>query len=319
MIDRNMSESDRTANDAVSERTGDSEPLVSPSWLSDRLTAVDSDDPDLRLVEVDLNTDFYDEGHVPGAVSLDWQEDLRHDRRRDVLSRDALGELLGDLGIVPDTTVVVYGDNTNWFAAHFYWLLTYYGHDDVRLLDGGREHWIESGRPITTSVPDVSSRPYEPRGPYEDVRAYREDVDRAIDEQTTLVDVRLPAEYEGRLVAPPGMDEYAQRGGHVPSAVNVVWSANVAPSGRFKSREALAELYHRHGVTDQDSVITYCRIGERSSLTWFVLSELLEYPSVMNYDGSWTEWGNMIGAPIETGTEVDEGEPAVPNPWRRLF
>ncbi|QPV62620.1 sulfurtransferase [Halosimplex litoreum] len=278
-----------------------SDALVSPEWVDERLPAARSDDPSLRLVEVDLNTGFYDEGHLPGAVGLDWRSDLRHDRRRDVPSARAFADLLGDIGITEETTVVAYGDNANWFAAHFYWLLTYYGHDDAYLLDGGREHWVESDRPTTTEVPSFDSRAYRAAGPYEHVRAYRDDVARAVDDRTALVDVRLPEEFDGTVVAPPGMDEFAQRGGHVPGAVNVVWSENVAPDGRFKSRAELEAIYRDRGVTPDRSVVVYCRIGERSSLTWFVLSELLGYPSVRNYDGSWTEWGNLVDAPIETG------------------
>lgn len=282
-------------------RTGRSDALVSPEWVAERLPEARSDDPSLRLVEVDLNTGFYDEGHLPGAVGLDWRSDLRHDRRRDVPSARAFADLLGDHGIAEETTVVAYGDNANWFAAHFYWLLSYYGHDDAYLLDGGREHWVESDRPTTTEVPSFTARAYEPAGPFEHVRAYRDDVARAVDDRTALVDVRLPEEFDGTVVAPPGMDELAQRGGHVPGAVNVVWSENVRPDGRFKSRAELEALYRDRGVTPDRSVVVYCRIGERSSLTWFVLSELLDYPSVRNYDGSWTEWGNLVGAPVETG------------------
>ena len=288
-------------------RTERSDALVSPEWVAERLPAARSDDPSLRLVEVDLNTEFYDEGHLPGAVGLDWRSDLRHDRRRDVPSARAFADLLGDHGITEETTVVAYGDNANWFAAHFYWLLRYYGHDDASLLDGGREHWVESGRQTTTEVPSFRPRAYETAGPYGHVRAHREDVRRAIDDRTALVDVRLPEEFDGTVVAPPGMDEFAQCGGHVPGAVNVVWSANVAPDGRFKSRAELEALYRDCGVTRDRSVVVYCRIGERSSLTWFVLSELLDYPSVRNYDGSWTEWGNLVGAPVETGRSGDSG------------
>ncbi|WP_135366475.1 sulfurtransferase [Halosimplex halophilum] len=287
-----------TGNTLLSER---SDALVPPEWVAERLPEARSDDPSLRLVEVDLNTAFYDEGHLPGAVGLDWRSDLRHDRRRDVPSARAFADLLGAHGITEETTVVAYGDNANWFAAHFYWLLRYYGHQDAYLLDGGREHWVESGRPTTTEVPSFTPRRYEPAGPFEHVRAYRDDVRRAIDDRTALVDVRLPEEFDGTVVAPPGMDEFAQRGGHVPGAVNVVWSANVDADGRFKPRADLAALYRDRGVTPDRSVVVYCRIGERSSLTWFVLSELLGYPSVRNYDGSWTEWGSLVGAPIETG------------------
>ena len=277
--------------------------LVSPDWVASRLDGFQSDDPSLRLVEVDLNPAFYDAGHVPGAVGFDWRSELRHQQRCDLPSQAAFETLLGEHGITNDSTVVVYGDSSNWFAAHFYWLLTYYGHDDVSLLDGGRQYWVESDRPTTTGDPSYTPRSYATGGTFEDVRAYRDDVERAIDSDNPLVDVRLPEEYEGAVVAPPGVEEWAQRGGHVPGAVNVVWAKSVHPDGRFKSREELAALYRRHGVTDDGTVIVYCRIGERSSLTWFVLSELLGFRSVQNYDGSWTEWGNLIGAPVETGTE----------------
>jgi len=275
--------------------------LVSAEWVAQRLDEFGSDDPSLRLVEVDLDTDFYDRGHVPGAVGFDWRSDLRHARRRDIVSPAAFADLLAAHGIGGDSTVVIYGDNSNWFAAHFYWLLSYYGHDDAYLLDGGREHWIESGRPTTTTVPEYTARSYATPGTFEGVRAYLPDVRRAVERETALVDARLPAEYRGEIVAPPVTDEHARRGGHVPGAVNVVWSANLDADGRFKPRPALERLYRDHGVTDDGTVVAYCRIGERSSLTWFVLSELLGYRSVENYDGSWTEWGNAVGVPIETG------------------
>ncbi|MBV0902995.1 sulfurtransferase [Haloarcula salina] len=280
--------------------------LVSPEWVAERLDALRTDDPATRLVEVDLNTDFYDDGHIPGAVGFDWGTQLRHEQRCGLPEPDTFERLLGTHGIGTDTTVVVYGDNSNWFAAHFYWLLSYYGHADAYLLDGGREHWIESGRPTTTAVPTFTRRSYTVSGPFDRVRAYREDVERALDRPTALVDVRLPEEYGGSLLAPPGMVESARRGGHVPGAVNVVWSANLRPDGRFKSRDDLEALYRSHGVTPDDDVIVYCRIGERSSLTWFALSELLGYPGVRNYDGSWTEWGNMVAVPIATGSDPSE-------------
>jgi thiosulfate/3-mercaptopyruvate sulfurtransferase len=274
--------------------------LVSAEWVAERLEEIQSDDPSLRLVEVDLNVDFYEQAHIPGAVGFDWHSQLRHRRRNDVASPSTLSELLAAHGIDDSSTIVVYGDNANWFAAHFYWLLTYYGHEDVYLLDGGREHWIEAGYPTATTAPSYPTRTYTTSGPRGGIRAYREDVERAIDSDVSLVDVRLPEEYAGRVVAPPGVDEGARRGGHVPGAVNVVWSENLRPDGRFRPRGDLEELYRAHGVTDDSAVIAYCRIGERSSLTWFVLSELLGFQSVRNYDGSWTEWGNLIGAPIET-------------------
>ncbi len=277
--------------------------VVTPTWLEKRLETAITDDSGLRLLEVDLNTDFYDREHIPGAVPIDWRRELQHETRRDIPPKAALAELLGSRGATEDSTLVVYGDNSNWFAAHFYWMLKYYGHDDIHLLDGGRRHWIESGRPTSDSVPSYPTRSYRPAGPFEHVRAYRSGVERALSKPTALVDVRLPGEYDGTLLAPPDMTESAQRGGHIPGATNVVWSENLRPDGRFKSVERLAEIYRTHGIERDDDVIVYCRIGERSSLTWFVLSEILGYSSVRNYDGAWTEWGNLVGAPIATGSE----------------
>jgi len=277
--------------------------LVTPEWLDRRLDTVASDTPELRLLEVDLNTDFYHEAHIPGAVSIDWRRQLQHATRRDIPSKEAMADLLGSRGVTDTSTVVLYGDNSNWFAAHLYWMLTYYGHDEVYLLDGGRKHWLESGRPTSTSVPSYTPRSYHPDGPCERVRAYRHDVQRALSRPTALVDVRLPAEYDGTILAPPGMTESAQRGGHIPGATNIVWSENVRSDGRFKSADALEQVYNDWDIDRESDVIVYCRIGERSSLTWFVLSELLGYPSVRNYDGAWTEWGNLIGAPVATSAE----------------
>jgi thiosulfate/3-mercaptopyruvate sulfurtransferase len=275
--------------------------LVSADWVAQRLEAVQSDDPGLRVVEVDLNQEFYQQSHIPGAVGFDWYTQLQHNCRRDLPSPTTFEELLATHGISDDSTIVVYGDNSNWFAAHLYWILTYYGHDEVYMLDGGRKYWTEHGFPTSATIPSYTTRAYTTAGTFEQIRAYRGEVQKAINTQNPIVDVRLPEEYCGTLAAPPGIDEGAQRGGHIPGAVNIVWSANVRSDGRFKSRSELAELYAEHNVTDESSVIVYCRIGERSSLTWFVLSELLGYRSVQNYDGSWTEWGNMIGTPISRG------------------
>jgi len=277
--------------------------LVPPAWLERRLESVTADSPELRLLEVDLNTEFYEREHIPGALCLDWRRQLQHERRRDIPSKPRLASLLGGLGVSDESTLVLYGDNSNWFAAHCYWMLTYYGHEDVYLLDGGREHWLESGRPTSSKVPSYGAQPYQPAGPLERVRAYHTDVERALTSPTELVDVRLPSEFDGRVLAPPGMTESAQRGGHLPGAKNIVWSENLRPDGRFKSPAELERLYRSRGVDRDDDVIVYCRIGERSSLTWFVLSELLGYPSVRNYDGAWTKWGNLVGAPIATGPE----------------
>ncbi|MEZ3118024.1 sulfurtransferase [Halobaculum sp. MBLA0147] len=288
----------------LSEDTGETSetpPLVSPAWVRERLDEFATSDPDLRLVEVDMNPAFYEVAHLPGAVGFDWRHDLQADRVRDIPSPSAFADLLGSHGIGPDTTIVVYGDNANWFAAHFYWVASYYGHADVRLLDGGRTYWTEHDMPTTDEVPTYPRVTYPTPTADESIRAYRREVSRALESETALVDVRMPEEYRGDLVAPPGTDEGARRGGHLPGAVNVRWSANVGPDRRFRSREELATMYADAGVGRGEDVITYCRIGERSSVTWFVLSELLGYDAVRNYDGSWAEWGNLVGAPVAVG------------------
>lgn len=276
--------------------------LVGPEWVETRLEWFDTEGTDARLLEVDVNTAFYDAGHVPGAVRVDWQAELRSEDAHDILTPDEMESFLGACGITDETTVVVYGDNSNWFATHLYWQLTHYGHPDVRIMDGGREYWIEHGYPTSTDPVDPPTVAYgttldHPTRP--DVRAYRDDVREALDTEVCLVDVRLPEEFRGEIVKPPGIDEGAVRGGHIPGAVNVFWAENVRPDGRFKPPDELRTVYESHGITPDDEVIVYCRIGERSSVTWFALTELLGYDHVRNYDGSWTEWGNMIGVPIE--------------------
>ncbi|MFD1686811.1 sulfurtransferase [Halobellus litoreus] len=277
--------------------------LVSPEWVESRLDRFDSAETDARLLEVDVNTEFYETGHAPGAVCVDWQEDLRSADAHDILGPQEMESFLGACGITEETTVVVYGDNSNWFATHLYWQLTYYGHPDVRVMDGGREYWVEHDYPLSTAPVDPPTVAYGKTldHPAEEVRAYREDVRDALDTETVLVDVRLPEEFRGEIVKPPGIDEGAVRGGHVPGATNVFWAENVRPDGRFKSPDRLRAVYESRGITPDDDIIVYCRIGERSSVTWFVLAELLGYDRVRNYDGSWTEWGNMIGVPIENG------------------
>ena len=277
--------------------------LVTADWVADRLDQFQSDDPEYRLVEVDVDTEAYDETHVPGAVGFNWETQLQDQTRRDILDREDFEELLGSHGIAPDSTVVLYGDNSNWFAAYAYWQFKYYGHEDVRLLDGGRDYWLENDYPTTDEEPTFPTVGYEARGPFEGVRAYRDDVQTAIDRGVPLVDVRSPEEFSGEVLAPPGLQETAQRGGHVPGATNVSWAATVDEDGRFKSASELRDLYEDAGITDDQEVVTYCRIGERSSIAWFALSELLGYDDVTNYDGSWTEWGNLVDAPVETGSE----------------
>ena len=276
--------------------------LVSADWVEDRLDDFQSDDPGLRLVEVDVDTEAYDEGHAPGAIGFNWETQLQDQTTRDILTKEDFEELNGSHGISDDSTVVLYGDNSNWFAAYTYWQYKYYGHDDVRLLDGGRDYWLENDYPTTTEAPDFPEVDYEASGPRESIRAYREDVENAIDRGLPLVDVRSPEEFSGEILAPPGLQETAQRGGHIPGARNISWAAVTNDDGTFKSRDELEELYQGEGIDGEGTVVAYCRIGERSSVAWFALHELLGYDDAINYDGSWTEWGNLVGAPIEKGS-----------------
>ncbi|AWB27162.1 sulfurtransferase [Halococcoides cellulosivorans] len=274
--------------------------IVSAEWVDDNLDAFQSDDSEYRLVEVDVDTESYDESHAPGAIGFNWETQLQDQTTRDILTKSDFEALLGEAGITEDSTVVLYGDNANWFAAYAYWQFKYYGHDDVKLLDGGREYWIENDYPTTTEVPDYPSVEYDAGGPRETIRAYREDVENAIERDLPLVDVRSPEEFSGEVLAPPGLTETAQRGGHVPGAQNVSWAAVTDEDGLFKSRDELEALYADVGIEGSETTVAYCRIGERSSVAWFALHELLGYDAV-NYDGSWTEWGNLVGAPIVKG------------------
>ena len=276
--------------------------LVSAEWAEEHLGEFQSDASDYRLLEVDVDTEVYDEeGHAPGAIGLDWETDLRDTVERDILDKDDFEALNERLGITEDTTVVLYGDNANWFAAYTYWEYKYYGHDDVRLLDGGRDYWIANDYPLTDEVPEFPSTTYDASGPRESIRAYRSDVEKGIDSDLPLVDVRSPEEFRGEILAPPGLQETAQRGGHVPGAKNISWADVTNDDGTFKSRDELEALYAEEGIEGEETTIAYCRIAERSSVAWFALHELLGYDGAQNYDGSWTEWGNVVGAPIETG------------------
>jgi thiosulfate/3-mercaptopyruvate sulfurtransferase len=272
------------------------EVLVSTQWVAEH-----SSDPNVRLVEVDVDTSAYQQGHIAGAVGWNWQTQLQDNIRRDLIEKSALEQLLGQSGISNDTTIIVYGDNNNWFAAYAFWQLKYYGHKDVRLMNGGRKKWIEEKRPLTTEPAKVTSASYRATAPDESLRARREQVAAIVDKKTkgSLVDVRSVDEFTGKIIAPPGMSETAQRAGHIPGAANVPWSQAANEDGTFKSAEALKQLYQSKGIRGGDEVIAYCRIGERSSHTWFALKYLLGYDNVKNYDGSWTEWGNLVGAPIE--------------------
>jgi thiosulfate/3-mercaptopyruvate sulfurtransferase len=273
--------------------------LVTTEWVADNIGA-----PNLRLVEVDVDTAAYDTGHIPGAVGWNWKSDLQRRPVRDVPTREEWEALLARSGISNNTTVVLYGDNNNWFAAFAYWLFKLYGHDDVRLINGGRKKWLDEGREQTQEAPSVQSTSYTAKNADSALRAFRDDVKETIgDASRNLVDVRSPGEFSGELLAPENLpQEGAQRGGHVPGAQNIPWATAVAPDATFKSARELAEIYGGKGVTSDRPTIAYCRIGERSAHTWFVLRELLGYPNVQNYDGSWTEWGSLIGAPIETGS-----------------
>jgi thiosulfate/3-mercaptopyruvate sulfurtransferase len=272
------------------------EVLVSTEWLAQHLG-----DENLVVAEVDESPDLYDEGHIPGAVKLHWREDLQDPVERDLVDKATFERLMGSKGIGNDTTVVLYGDKNNWFAAYAYWYLKIYGHEDVRILDGGRQKWIDEGRELTTEVPTPTPRTYTAKERDESIRVYRDEVLAGLgDERIALVDVRSPQEYTGELIAPPGYEqEGAQRAGHIPGAKSIPWASAVRDDGTFKSAEELRELYASKGVTPDKEVRAYCRIGERSAHTWFVLRELLGYGTVKNYDGSWTEWGNLVDVPIE--------------------
>ncbi len=272
------------------------EVLVTTEWAANHLN-----DPKIRLVEVDVDTTAYDQGHIAGAVGWNWQTQLQDNVRRDLIEKSALEELLGKSGISNDTTILLYGDNNNWFAAYALWQLKYYGHKDVRLIDGGRKKWVAEKRPLTTDAPKIAPASYHASAPDESIRAYRDQVFAAMKkkEGAALVDVRSVDEFTGKILAPPGLTETAQRGGHIPGAANIPWAQAANEDGTFKSADALKQLYEGKGVSGGGEVIAYCRIGERSSHTWFALKYLLGWKDVKNYDGSWTEWGNLVGAPIE--------------------
>jgi thiosulfate/3-mercaptopyruvate sulfurtransferase len=272
------------------------EVLVDADWVQAHLT-----DPNVRLIEVDVDTRAYEQGHIPGAVGFNWQKELQDQIVRAPVSKEQLEDLLSRAGVSNDTTIVLYGDNNNWFAAWALWILKYYGHKDVRLLDGGRVKWLADKRELTTEVPSYPRTNYHAEEPHTDLRAFRDQILASLGRSNVaLVDVRSPAEYSGELLAPANLpQEGAQRGGHIPGAANIPWSMAVREDGTFKSAEELHQLYTSKGITPDKEVVAYCRIGERSSHTWFVLRYLLGYDKVRNYDGSWTEWGSLIGAPIE--------------------
>jgi thiosulfate/3-mercaptopyruvate sulfurtransferase len=271
--------------------------LVEPEWLQEHL-----DDDGIRIVEVDENPALYAEAHIPGAIGFDWQQDLQDQVKRDFLGPEEFGRLLGEHGISNNHLIVLYGDRNNWFAAYTYWYLKYYGHDDVKLLNGPRERWIAEGRPTSTEAPSYPAATFTAQPGDDAIRAFRDEVLAALDGGRKLVDVRSPQEFSGELIAMVGYEqEGAQRGGHIPGAASIPWAQAVREDGTFKSPDELRELYGGKGVLSGEPIIAYCRIGERSAHTWFVLHELLGRDDVRNYDGSWTEWGNLVGVPIEKG------------------
>jgi len=271
--------------------------LVDTQWLEEHL-----DDPSIRIVEVDENPALYAEAHIPGAIGFDWKTDLQDQVRRDFLSAEDFGALFGSKGISDEHTVVLYGDRNNWFAAYTYWYLKYYGHDDVKLLNGPREKWLSEDRPTSTEVPSYEAATFTTQVGDDSLRAKRDEILPALEAGKKLVDVRSPQEFSGELIAMAGYEqEGAQRGGHIPGAASIPWAQAVTEDGTFKSKEDLEALYGDKGVLSGDPIIAYCRIGERSAHTWFVLHELLGRDDVKNYDGSWTEWGNLVDVPVEKG------------------
>ncbi|MHC5113565.1 MAG: sulfurtransferase [Planctomycetota bacterium] len=261
-------------------------------------------DTGVKLVEVDVDTKAYDAGHIPGSIGFNWETELQDQVSRDIIAREAFEKLVGDAGISPDDIVVLYGDNNNWFAAYAYWLFKMYGHEDVRLMNGGRVKWLnEDGRPLTTDATSLTPATYRVAEEHMELRALLPDTMEASNlGSQNLVDVRSPDEFSGKVIAPPGMNETAQRGGHIPGATSIPWASAVAEDGTFKSADELREIYLEKGHVDPSKdTIAYCRIGERSSHTWFVLKYLLGLSNVRNYDGSWTEYGNLVRAPIEKG------------------
>ena len=270
--------------------------LVDTEWAAAHLN-----DPAVRIVESDEDPLLYPMGHLPGAVQVDWFSTLQHPLRRDFLTKEKFEETCSSLGIANDTTVVFYGDKSNWFACYALWLFQYYGHKNVRVMNGGRLKWEQEKRPFVKDVPSYPATKYQAKEADASIRAFREDVFKQIEARKPLVDVRSPKEYTGELIHMPNYpQEGATRGGHIPGAVSIPWSQAVNEAdSTFKSPEELRALYEGKGIAPGRDIIAYCRIGERSSLTWFVLKYLLGYPKVRNYDGSWTEWGNLVNAPIE--------------------
>ena len=271
------------------------EVLVSTAWVDQHKS-----DPGVRIAEVDVDTKAYEEGHIEGASGWNWQNQLCDTVRRDVIPKAHLEKLMGESGIGNDTTIVLYGDNNNWFACWALWQLKMFGHKDARIMNGGRKKWIEEGKALSQSAVRHPARTYKASDPDVSIRAFLAQTLKAVEvKDHALVDVRSPDEFTGKVLSPPGLPETCQRGGHIPGAASIPWGKNCNEDGTFKSFEDLKALYASAGVGGDKGVIAYCRIGERSSLTWFVMKYLLGYPKVLNYDGSWTEWGNLVNADIE--------------------
>ncbi|HEX4348040.1 MAG TPA: sulfurtransferase [Vicinamibacterales bacterium] len=269
--------------------------LVTTEWV-----AAHAKDANVRIAEVDVDTAAYDQGHVPGSAGWNWTTELCDTVVRDIVPKNKLEALLGKSGIDNNTTIILYGDNNNWFAAWAFWQLKMYGHQDVRIMDGGRKKWLAEGRELSTEKPAAAAKTYVAKDPDQSLRAYLPEVQQAVaGKKAALVDVRGPQEFTGEILSPPGLPETCQRGGHIPGAKNIPWGKNCNEDGTFKSVDDLKAMYAGVGVTGDQPVIAYCRIGERSSLTWFVLKHLLNFGNVKNYDGSWTEWGNLVGAQVE--------------------
>lgn len=270
--------------------------LVETDWVAEHLK-----DPKIRIVESDEDVLLYDVGHIPGAVKIDWHTDLQDPVKRDYIDRARFEQLMSKAGISNDTTVVFYGDKNNWWACYALWAFKLFGHKDTRIMNGGRQKWIEEGRELSKEVPTYPATQYKAQERDDrHIRAFRDDVLEHLEKGLPLVDVRSPQEYSGELLHMPGYpQEGALRGGHIPGAKSIPWAKAVRENGTFKSPEELKQLFEGQGITSERDIIAYCRIGERSSLTWFVLTYLLGYPTVRNYDGSWTEWGNLVGVPIE--------------------
>jgi thiosulfate/3-mercaptopyruvate sulfurtransferase len=276
--------------------------LVDTAWVADHLN-----DSNIRIVEASEDVLLYEQGHIPGAVKLDWLVDVQNPVERDFVDGPGFERLMSSWGIANDTTVIFYGDKNNWYACYSFWLFTYYGHQNMKVMNGGRQKWIDEGRELTRAVPSISATTYKASAPAAGIRAFRDEVMGLLNDQKSglkpgvaLVDVRSPQEYRGEVLHMIGYpQEGAQRAGHVPGAAGIPWATAANPDGTFKSADELTTIYGDRGVTPDKDVVAYCRIGERSAHTWFVLTQLLGYPNVRNYDGSWTEWGSLVRAPIE--------------------